>query len=104
MTYVVYCLVSDNGRRTYVGCTNNMPRRLRQHNGELSGGARATRGGRPWRILFVSVVPLDKSGALSRERIVKNKSRAKSRASMSASERRLTSALEVFGPGGVRFE
>lgn len=37
---VVYCL--SNGAQTYVGVTNDMKRRLRQHNGEIKGGARYT--------------------------------------------------------------
>jgi predicted GIY-YIG superfamily endonuclease len=50
-SYLVYLLHSTlNPRRTYIGCTNNMVRRLRQHNGELVGGARATHNGRPWRV------------------------------------------------------
>lgn len=44
--YLVYVL--GNGKRTYVGCTNNFTRRLRQHNGEIVGGAKATRGKGPW--------------------------------------------------------
>lgn len=36
--------------RIYKGCTNNLPRRLRQHNGEIVGGAKATARilCRPW--------------------------------------------------------
>lgn len=49
-----YCYIITNGRNTYNGYTNNLGRRLRQHNGELVGGARATRGRGPWR--FVSVL------------------------------------------------
>jgi structure-specific endonuclease subunit SLX1 len=37
----VYLLVSTNGN-TYVGATINLNRRLRQHNKEIKGGARAT--------------------------------------------------------------
>jgi predicted GIY-YIG superfamily endonuclease len=46
--YVCYLLISLSSRRTYVGVTNNTHRRWRQHNGELVGGAKSTRIGRPW--------------------------------------------------------
>lgn len=42
MSYVCYTLLSADQRCTYVGITNNMARRLRQHNGELAGGAKYT--------------------------------------------------------------
>jgi len=51
--YVCYLIVSKVTRRTYVGCTNNVKRRLRQHNGEIKGGARYTQLGRPWEIKFL---------------------------------------------------
>jgi predicted GIY-YIG superfamily endonuclease len=44
----VYVLSSQSASRTYVGITVDRERRLAQHNGELPGGARATRAGRPW--------------------------------------------------------
>lgn len=40
--YYCYCLYNDNNNKTYVGCTNNLTRRLRQHNGEIVGGAKYT--------------------------------------------------------------
>jgi len=43
MSFACYCLVSETGR-TYVGFSVNLDRRLRQHNGELVGGAKATKG------------------------------------------------------------
>ncbi|CAE6919891.1 KIN14E [Symbiodinium sp. KB8] len=51
--YCCYVLRSDNSARarTYTGITTDLKRRLRQHNGELCGGARATRRGGPWRVL-----------------------------------------------------
>jgi predicted GIY-YIG superfamily endonuclease len=45
-------LQSTDGARTYVGATVNPNRRLRQHNGEICGGARATKG-RCWRRVFL---------------------------------------------------
>lgn len=51
--YLCYCLKSTtHANRTYVGITNNFTRRIRQHNGELVGGARYTHAYRPWRPLF----------------------------------------------------
>ncbi len=45
---VCYLLeTADGSEKTYVGATINVERRLRQHNGEISGGARATKG-RQW--------------------------------------------------------
>jgi putative endonuclease len=49
--WVLYLLVSDDGKRTYVGVTTDMERRLEQHNGLRPGGAKSTRSGRPWRVL-----------------------------------------------------
>lgn len=71
--FLVYALVSTvNKKKTYVGMTNNPVRRLRQHNGSLKGGARFTRGGRPWRFIF-HVTGLKKSEALRLEWAMKKK-------------------------------
>lgn len=50
--YYVYLLESTN-HATYVGATVDLDHRLRQHNGEIKGGARATsmkvKKGETWR-------------------------------------------------------
>jgi predicted GIY-YIG superfamily endonuclease len=43
-TLTCYCIISENNNRTYVGATNNFSRRIRQHNREITGGAKATSG------------------------------------------------------------
>ncbi len=50
--FTCYAL-TDSATRTksYTGKTNNFDRRLRQHNGEIKGGARYTRGNK-WVPLF----------------------------------------------------
>jgi len=59
--YYVYCLQSSTNE-TYVGATVNIDRRLRQHNCELTGGARRTgsivsAGGSWQRICYVTGFP-----------------------------------------------
>ena len=44
MNHHVYILKEINGKKTYVGYTNNLERRIRQHNGEIKGGAKYTQG------------------------------------------------------------
>lgn len=41
--YALYLLESDDRERTYVGIAKDVARRIRQHNGEIKGGARSTR-------------------------------------------------------------
>jgi len=51
--WCVYLVASTVTKRTYVGKTNSPVRRLRQHNGEVKGGAKATRTGRPWEFAII---------------------------------------------------
>lgn len=85
--YICYVLVDEESRRTYCGITNNPRRRLRQHNGELVGGARYTRG-RKWRYLLRVGGFRSKSEVLSFEWHLKHKSR-KQRSRCALKRRRL---------------
>ncbi|MDP6964226.1 MAG: GIY-YIG nuclease family protein [Planctomycetota bacterium] len=48
--WIVYILISADQSRTYVGICLDIQRRLAQHNGEIPGGAKSTRAGRPWKL------------------------------------------------------
>lgn len=60
----------------YTGIAIDPDQRLRRHNGEVKGGAKATRGGRPWGIVYVEG-PLTHSMALKREAAIKALPKAK---------------------------
>lgn len=75
--YMVYILVNTDSSKTYIGITNNPTRRIRQHNGELVGGAKYTTsniGIGMW-IYYGFIKNLTKSQALSIEKKIKLKSR-----------------------------
>ncbi|THV06733.1 hypothetical protein K435DRAFT_960334 [Dendrothele bispora CBS 962.96] len=46
--YLLKSIQSPNSKATYIGSTPDPPRRIRQHNGELTQGAWKTRSKRPW--------------------------------------------------------
>ena len=68
--YVVVCF--DNS--FYCGITTDIVRRIKQHNGELSGGAKYTRGRRPCRLVYKEKAE-NRSSALKKEYWFKKLSR-----------------------------
>ena len=73
--FLVYLLTNSHSDRSYLGITNNPDRRIRQHNGEIKGGAKYThsfKGCGQWNYKL-QIINLSKSEALSIERTVKNK-------------------------------
>ena len=73
-----YLLVGFTEKNTYIGATTDVNRRLRQHNGELCGGAKRTRSNRPWRLLAYVEVG-DKISALQLEWHMKRARRLRNR-------------------------
>lgn len=70
----VYLL--SNGRRTYVGSTTDVTRRLRQHNREIVGGARATARGAPnWKVVVYITGFTNRSAACRWESLIKKRAR-----------------------------
>ncbi len=61
MAYTVYVLQSEEGH-TYVGITNDLEGRLKEHN---SGQSRFTRQGTGWEVIYQEQVP---SGEEARKR------------------------------------
>lgn len=50
-------IISNDSDRTYNGYTVNLTKRLRQHNGLIKGGAKATHNRGPWEYLVVLTSP-----------------------------------------------
>ena len=70
--WTLYLIYSPSRRRSYLGITTNVKRRVRQHRGELRGGARATtRIASDWELVCYVTGLRDKSTACRWERIIK---------------------------------
>ena len=70
-----YILRSTNplfSNLTYNGSTNNLIRRLRQHNGQIGGGAKATQDKGPWEYYAILTGFEDHNEALSCEWKIKH--------------------------------
>ncbi len=50
--FFTYILYSKSWNRYYIGSTNNLTRRLTEHN---SGQTKSTRNGKPWRLAFLKI-------------------------------------------------
>lgn len=72
-TWHVYILQCADGS-LYTGVARDLERRLLQHNGDCTGGAKYTRTRRPVRLAWSDTVP-DRSAALQREAAIKRLSR-----------------------------
>ena len=93
----VYCLT--NLKRTYVGKTNHLKRRLRQHRGEIVGGAKFTKRfnipNQPWRYAFILNTD-NESDALKIEWAMHKNPAARSRGTGTRCQKRLNGLLNLI--------
>jgi len=71
--FIVYLLINTRNKYTYLGVTNNSIKRIRQHNGEIKGGAKYTRAKKKngiWKY-YMKISNLTKSEAYSMESLIK---------------------------------
>ncbi len=73
MPFYTYLLQCADGT-LYCGCTNNLDKRLTEHNG-LKKGAKYTKTRRPVKLVYSELFSF-KTDALTREREIKKLSRA----------------------------
>lgn len=64
----VYILKSNINNKYYIGCTNNLSRRLKDHN---SGNNFSTKSGIPWKIVYNEEIEKQEE-AYKRERQIKS--------------------------------
>lgn len=67
--WIIY-LLECGDKSLYCGITNNLERRLKQHRGEIKGGAKYTRSHQPCRLVYKEE-SLSRSKALQREAVIK---------------------------------
>lgn len=74
--WYVYLLHNKLSNRTYIGCTTDYKRRLRQHNREIAGGAKSTNIGKgSWVLRRVLTGFENRSIAMRWEKILKLRSK-----------------------------
>ena len=71
--WLIYILKCSDGS-LYCGITNNLEKRLKQHKGEIKGGAKYTRSHWPCKLVY-SEKSVNRSEALQRERYIKKMSK-----------------------------
>lgn len=68
MRYITYVLKSLNFKKTYIGHTDNLERRLREHN---DGKGVFTKRYKPWKVLHVEMFNCEEE-SIKREKYLKS--------------------------------
>jgi len=68
MFYYVYVLKSEKDGNWYTGCTNNLKRRLKEHN---EGKTRSSKGREPFKLIYYEA-GLSEKDARAREKYLKS--------------------------------
>ena len=71
--WLIYILECRDGS-LYCGITNNIEKRLKQHSGEIKGGAKYTRSHQPCKLVYIEE-SASRSEALQREVVIKKMSK-----------------------------
>ena len=71
--WIIYLLESGD-KSLYCGITNDIDRRLKQHNGDINGGAKYTRSRKPLKIVYQENA-ISRAEALKREITIKRMSK-----------------------------
>ena len=71
--WLIYILKCGDGS-LYCGITNNLEKRLKQHKGEIKGGAKYTRSHRPCKLVYKEK-SASRSEASQRESVIKKMSK-----------------------------
>ena len=101
-----HCYIVRSCKKTYIGYTVNPSRRIRQHRGELKGGAKATSCAKDWE--FLAIITSDsptftKILALSIEWHLKHPTGKKRDTSYWGIEGRLKGIIEVLNRYSIDF-
>ena len=80
--WLIYILVCRDDS-LYCGITNNLEKRLKQHKGEIIGGAKYTRSHWPCKLVYKEK-SASRSQALKREAIIKKMSKVEKRTLISS--------------------
>ena len=103
--YVIQSLECRVGKRGkplpgfhYVGCTTDVTRRIRQHNGEIKGGGKYTSKHRPWVLRAVYGPYGGRSEAMKAEYALKHGKRGTARCAWPTEDSKWCRGLGPYDP------